>query len=1152
MTTAGGLITDRYGVPQYSGEAELFEEYEERAWDLFHGREGTDGLQIATPVHLRAGLTGAAYESVRKLEHGKLKTKNSDGKATDVGMNLLLSTLKDSIAAELPVKTSELFFQAFYSTSVWRKNYETMQQYIVRREQDFKRLEDNSPGTQVSEQVRAMMLLCFGGLDPKEQTSVLSSCNNTYEFQKIAHAMRIQFPNAAGKPVHRRDYLGARQQGGPPTQQVRMQWKQKFSGKTRQVLAAEDYEPEPAEYDDDVYIEEGHDEEYEDGPTDEAYAGYSDDELMDVLLSDFPDLSEDPATAEAFATVAQHRFKKKKFMSGKSSTPSSPSQQAFGFQARGEMSFSEKAKDQRKSAVRFLKSVTPCTACQQKGHWAGDPECPVKKGKGRGKSSAPSAKKKGQPPKRKSPATTLLALHEAEPDHQDHDVSDAAMVESPTAEVEECYVTDNLITPENVKASVYRYDPINLNGTGTSDGQDVSHGIYTMAAYVVNDLNCQQLPDPTPEHLCRRKRVAFRHICDASETHGSAESFMALNCPKLCEHSSYRGGDERKLHRGANGHTRHVTCKERGCDRTIIIGHRKEPIEMWSYLVQILLCTKWGASERSAGLFRRVCQVREEHQALQDQAPLAGYPKKASQPATPQKTQGPIKNLSIASATPDGWDVVLSGNSTPSPVASGPSSSSKHPPTARIVRASRQRVWLYGVLISPDQDLPDFPDLPSEDMDILQPLPSDCELINDGSPFQGHRFDVVSSDPQAEHYCKQVMTHALANEPMSPEIFRFAFYLYGRLRLVRASAERITKPSKEEGESKGKREIDKSPMEPVRKLWAPIQYDIDDPNSVHLHECEVMMTVLPEEEESYALSADDPPGLAILDSGCTRTMHGKDWADQMEQGLLANGLSSAKRSKDQTFRGIGGKIQSKHVRIFPVGICGVHGEVHSAETPGNTPMLISRPFTEELGAVINLGKQTVSFTTLGIYDKPLLKTSRGHLALNLLDFDSSKMDEFESEDEETIQASLKSTTPPPGLSYDPAAQARDESDPFKNWLEEIDPAEYTNDFGGMNPDDYYDMQDDLATWRDDVLGIDPLTGRPFAQQQIPEDQAAVCENETLFADFASKHCCIRKTTNKKGKKLEDMCRSLDGDDFFEPFMVNRRESPSTHLLARSG
>ena len=457
------------------------------------------------------------------------------------------------------------------------------------------------------------------------------------------------------------------------------------------------------------------------------------------------------------------------------------------------------------------------------------------------------------------------------------------------------------------------------------------------------------------------------------------------------------------------------------------------------------------------------------------------------------------------------------------------------------------------MLISPDQDLPDFPDLPSEDMDILQPLPSDCELINDGSPFQGHRFDVVSSDPQAEHYCKQVMTHALANEPMSPEIFRFAFYLYGRLRLVRASAERITKPSKEEGESKGKREIDKSPMEPVRKLWAPIQYDIDDPNSVHLHECEVMMTVSPE-EESYALSADDPPGLAILDSGCARTMHGKDWADQMEQGLLANGLSSAKRSKDQMFRGIGGKIQSKHVRIFPVGIYGVHGEVHSAETPGNTPMLISRPFMEELGAVINLGNQTVSFTTLGIYDKPLLKTSRGHLALNLLDFDSSKMDEFESEDEETIQASLKSTAAPPGLSYDPAAQARDESDPFKNWLEEIDPAEYTNDFGGMNPDDYYDMQDDLAMWRDDVLALILSPADLFHNNRSLRIRPPFVRMRLSSLILRPNIAASARPPTRKERSLKTCAAHwMEMTSFIvEPFMVNRHESPSIHLLARSG
>ena len=42
------------------------QEYQERARDFFHGRDGSDQLQLATPVHLRAGLTGTAYEVVRK------------------------------------------------------------------------------------------------------------------------------------------------------------------------------------------------------------------------------------------------------------------------------------------------------------------------------------------------------------------------------------------------------------------------------------------------------------------------------------------------------------------------------------------------------------------------------------------------------------------------------------------------------------------------------------------------------------------------------------------------------------------------------------------------------------------------------------------------------------------------------------------------------------------------------------------------------------------------------------------------------------------------------------------------------------------------------------------------------------------------------
>ena len=88
---------------------------------------------------------------------------------------------------------------------------------------------------------------------------------------------------------------------------------------------------------------------------------------------------------------------------------------------------------------------------------------------------------------------------------------------------------------------------------------------------------------------------------------------------------------------------------------------------------------------------------------------------------------------------------------------------------------------------------------------------------------------------------------------------------------------------------------------------------------------------------------------------------------------------------------------------------------------------------------------------------PVLKTARGHLGLDLLNFDSSKMDGFESEDDEEALSTLKSFAKAPTKKYDEAQQQKDESDPLRNWLDEVDPAEYTNDYHGMNPDDYYEL-----------------------------------------------------------------------------------------------
>ena len=71
---------------------------------------------------------------MRKLDHSKLRTKDENGKATDEGMKLLLKCLHDSLAQEAPVRTQELFLEYFYSPQVWRKNYVSMAQYIIRRE----------------------------------------------------------------------------------------------------------------------------------------------------------------------------------------------------------------------------------------------------------------------------------------------------------------------------------------------------------------------------------------------------------------------------------------------------------------------------------------------------------------------------------------------------------------------------------------------------------------------------------------------------------------------------------------------------------------------------------------------------------------------------------------------------------------------------------------------------------------------------------------------------------------------------------------------------------------------------------------------------------------------------------------------------------
>ena len=413
MASSGSkLDCDRHGVPQYAGETELFEEYVERAWDLYYGREGQESLQVSTPLHLRAQLSSTAYESVRKLDHSKLRTTTSEGRPTLDGMKLLLKTLKEAVAQEAPVRVNELFLQYFYSPSVWRKAQESMGQYIIRREADFTRLKEASSETELSDNLKCMLLLIFSGIDNKEQQNILASVNNEYNYRKVSHALRIQFPTAMNRPVMRKDYLGAGRSSMASTGR-HARWK--GSSKGRQVFAATDEIEETYDPDDEdqAYYEDEEPGDYEALAADEDG---SEDETLDALINEMPESLEDADVAEAFATIAQHRFKgkgkgKKGFGRGTSSTGGTTS---FPFRATGDLSFDQKARENRKAATAFLKSVTVCTACNQKGHWVGDAECPRSSRKGKGKSPGNNsnvAKKKSTSPKKKT-STTYFVLHD--------------------------------------------------------------------------------------------------------------------------------------------------------------------------------------------------------------------------------------------------------------------------------------------------------------------------------------------------------------------------------------------------------------------------------------------------------------------------------------------------------------------------------------------------------------------------------------------------------------------------------------------------------------------------------------------------------------------------------------------------------------------
>lgn len=220
---------------------------------------------------------------------------------------------------------------------------------------------------------------------------------------------------------------------------------------------------------------------------------------------------------------------------------------------------------------------------------------------------------------------------------------------------------------------------------------------------------------------------------------------------------------------------------------------------------------------------------------------------------------------------------------------------------------------------------------------------------------------------------------------------------------------------------------------------------------------------------------------------------------------------------------------------------------------------------QDLGAVIDFAANTVTFDEIGVYALPLVRTARGHLAVNLLDFEVEAPEEEEEGTPMTREAdsseALGATTcdsPQPSSSlqlshpqqqaaglhelqtsttspHHQPARSPSGSEDYRQYA----PSEayFDSDMDLYDPEVHFQRQvergylDDL---RRDVEGHEAF--RRELEQQGGDQQhlheGFHCEDvDTFDSMVASGHFVRHKTTNKKSKRLQSMMMNVDGKDY---------------------
>ncbi|CAE7551398.1 RE1 [Symbiodinium necroappetens] len=140
-----------------------------------------------------------------------------------------------------------------------------------------------------------------------------------------------------------------------------------------------------------------------------------------------------------------------------------------------------------------------------------------------------------------------------------------------------------------------------------------------------------------------------------------------------------------------------------------------------------------------------------------------------------------------------------------------------------------------------------------------------------------------------------------------------------------------------------------------------------------------------DDQEIFAVSV--PPGLAVIDTGCTTSVIGRRTADRYIEFFKARNIPEPTlvTLPPVQLKGFNGMRSSSDRGLkWTVKLGSLWGQVTTYLVEGEAPFLLSRKVLQSMEATIDLGKCTLSSEKHGLKNEPLAQASNGHLLMPLV------------------------------------------------------------------------------------------------------------------------------------------------------------------------